>query len=438
MRPLPRNRLVVWVAVFALIVGGSFTYGLTSRGESSLDNDRFENLRTVLEVVSLVRTQYVDPVDTSQLIAGYIQKGTINGMLQAALRDRYTRYLPRSDYRQMQIKTSGIFAGLGIHVLSKDDRITIIAPMPGTPAARAGLRPGDHIIRIDGRSTEYMSLDEAVSLMRGEQGTPVVLGIEREAVKSFDVRIVRDIVRVPSVTQVEVLDAKHFPGLREPAGYIRLVEFTERTDSELHEALAALTRQNVHGLILDLRYNPGGLLSAAISVTNLFLSEGPIVHVVGRDQQKRTVFAAGRSPRLDLPLVILVNQFSASAAEIVSGALQDRDVATLVGTRTFGKGLVQTVIPLRDRSAVSLTTARYQTPSGRSIDGTGIEPDVVVPEPKPADAEGGAAGEKAGPEAELDPAVIIGKVDLTDVQVRRAIQVLQEKMAARYEARTAA
>lgn len=436
---MPRNRLVVWVAVFALIVGGSLTYGLTSRGEPSFGNDRFENLRTVLEVISLVRTQYVDPVDTSQLIAGYIEKGTINGMLQAALRDRYTRYLPRPDYRQMQIKTSGIFAGIGIHVLSKDDRITVVAPMPGTPAARAGLRPGDKIVRIDGRSTEYMSLDEAVSLMRGEQGTAVVLGIEREAGKSFDVRIVRDIVRVPSVTQIEVLDPKRFPDLREPVGYIRLVEFTERTDAELHEALAALTRQNVHGLILDLRYNPGGLLNAAISVANLFLGEGPIVHVVGRDQQKRTVFAAGRSQRLDLPLVILVNQFSASAAEIVSGALQDRGVATLVGTRTFGKGLVQTVIPLRDGSAVSLTTARYQTPSGRSIDGKGIEPDVVVPEPKPADTtEGGTAGEQASSEPELDPAVILGKADLTDVQVRRAIQVLQEKMAARYEVRTAA
>ncbi|HEX6971522.1 MAG TPA: S41 family peptidase [Limnochordia bacterium] len=413
-----KNRLVVWGLAITLVVGGSLAFSLTSRGASSGGDRRFEDLRVVLEVISLVRTHYVDPVDVTGLVAAYIQKGTINGMLQAALHDRYTRFLPRRAYGQMQIETRGVFTGLGINVGIKDDRITVIAPIPGTPAARAGLLPGDRIVHIDGRPTDYMSLDEAVSLMRGERGSPVVLGIERANGQRSDVRIVRSVIEVPSVSQIEVLRPGTYPGLSAPVGYVRLLSFTERTEGELSEALERLEREGVRGLILDLRYNPGGLFGAAIGVANLFLEGGPIVHIVGRDRDRRTVFASGDGRRVNVPLVVLVNEYSASASEIVSGALQDRGVATLVGTRTFGKGLVQTVIPLRDGSALSLTTARYETAGGRQIDGSGIVPDVVVPDP---------AGERAGEPP--DPAALLGEVDLQDVQLRRAVELLEEKLA---------
>lgn len=375
------------------------------------------SIRTVLEVISLIKTQYVDDVDALDLIAGYVEKGTINGMLEATLDDPYTRYMEPHAYEQMQIDTEGEYGGIGIMVgLKKDeatgkDRLTIIAPFEGTPGHAAGLRSGDWIVSIDGRPTDLMSLDEAVSLMRGPEGAPLVLGVQRRGGEPFEVNIVRATIQVPSVTRVEFFPRGAFTGQDHAFGYIRLQRFSERTDAELLDALNTLDRQRAAGLILDLRDNPGGTLSAAIDVANRFLPDGPILHIVGRDQAKRTIYAFERGTHPPIALVILVNGYSASASEIVSGALQDRGYAKLVGTTTFGKGLVQTVIPLRDGSAVSLTSARYQTAGGRFIHETGIEPDVVVELP-----------EDWGIDEEISP--LSGGELASDPQFLKAVEVL--------------
>jgi len=355
----------------------------------------------------------VDPVEASALLHAYVDTGSINGMLKAVLKDPYTRYLDVPAYRQMQIDTTGRFAGIGIMVGLKDERITIIAPIEKTPAHRLGLRGGDHIAAIDSRPTELMSLDEAVSLMRGKEGTRVILLIERgtDQAERFEVSITRALIEVPSVAEAKVLAGKEW-GNAIPVGYIRLSQFSERTSEELEDALQGLEKQRVQGVILDLRNNPGGLLTAAVQVSSKFLEGGPIVHIVGRDQERKTVWAFPRAAHAGLPLVVLVNGNSASASEIVSGALQDRGVATVVGERTFGKGLVQVVIPMRDGSALSLTSARYQTAGGRFIHEKGIEPDIVV---KPEEGEDPLIGG-----ASLAPAAI-------DRQLQRALEVLESK-----------
>ncbi len=372
-----RRRVVVAILLVTLAVCGS----LAIARQIVDDKERpREELRTVLEVVALVKTQYVDPVEAIDLLRAYVDSGSINGMLAAVLKDPYTRHMDAQAFSQMQIDTTGHFAGIGIMVGLKDDRLTVIAPIENTPAHRAGLRGGDRIIAIDSRSSEFMSLDEAVSLMRGKEGTQVTLTIERGTAppfEVFDVMIVRDIIEVPSVTDVVIIQDDPWP-VTEPVGYIRLSQFSERSSQELEEALQLMASNRVKKLVLDLRNNPGGLLSAAVEVSSKFLDGGPVVHVVGRNNAKKTYTALPRASQDDFEMVVLVNGFSASASEIVAGALQDRGVATVVGERTFGKGLVQVVIPMRDGSALSLTSARYQTAGGRFIDKTGIEPDVEV------------------------------------------------------------
>lgn len=337
-----------------------------------------ESLRTVLEVVSLVKTQYVDNVDAIDLIGNYVQEGTINGMLRASLDDPYTRYMDVDAFSQMQIDTTGEYGGIGIMVGIQNDKLTIIAPFEDTPGHRAGLRPGDEIVAIDGRSTEHMSLDEAVSLMRGPEGEGLTLGISRQGGEPFFVHIVRSIVQVPSVSRAEIFAPGTFEGQSSSIGYVRLQRFSERTEPELRDTLETFEAAQVGGRIIDLRDNPGGTLAAAIDVANMFLEDGAIMHIVGRNDNRRTVYAFENGTFPYRPTVVLVNNFSASASEIVSGALQDRNYAPLVGATTFGKGLVQTVIPLRDGSALSLTSARYQTAGGRYIDGDGIPPDIAV------------------------------------------------------------
>lgn len=362
-------------------------------------------LRTVLEVISLIKTQYVEEVDSLALVAGYIEKGTINGMLEGVLDDPYTRYMDVRAFEQMQIDTYGEYGGIGIMVGLKNERLTIIAPFEGTPGYEAGLRPGDTIVSINGKSTQYMSLDEAVSLMRGPEGASLLLGIQRNDGEPSDVEIVRAVIQVPSVSDVTFLPEHRVPGQTYPIGYVRLQRFSERTDHELEEALVELEDQHASGLILDLRDNPGGTLTAAIDVANKFLSDGPIVHIVGRDETRRTVYAFEPGTHPFLPMVILVNGYSASASEIVAGALQDRGRAELVGTKTFGKGSVQTIVPLRDGSALALTSARYQTAGGRSIHKLGIDPDVTVEMPETDDGEVPLSSLYGG-ELEQDPQVL--------------------------------
>lgn len=378
------RRWLLALALIIMVAGGAVLW--SAQIGARADGAGGESLRTVLEVISLLKTQYIDDIDAVALVSGYIESGTINGMIKATIDDPYTRYLDVKSFEQMQIDTHGEYGGIGIMVGIKDEKITVVAPFEGTPGYLAGLRPGDVIVSVNGKSTEYMSLDEAVSLMRGPKGEAVILGISRRDGEPFEVEIVREIIQVPSVTDADLYPAGSFPGQTYPIGYIRLQRFSERTNEEMEEALLKL-RHDAAGLILDLRDNPGGTLGAAIDVANKFLSDGPIVHIVGRKGERRTFYAFPRGTHPRRPMVILVNGFSASASEIVSGALQDRGYALLVGTTTFGKGLVQTVIPLRDGSALSLTSARYETAGGRDIHSEGIAPDFVVEMPE-IDEEG--------------------------------------------------
>ena len=364
-----RKALLVLILVTVLAVGVIDSIN----GRVGADEGRQTNLRTVLEVAALVKAQYVDPVSLTELFRAYVATGSINGML-GTLNDPYTRYMDPEAYKQMQVDTTGIYGGIGIVVGIRDDRLTIVAPIEQTPGFYAGLRGGDVIELIDGKPTKNMSQDEAVSLMRGEPGAKVVLGVRKKNGEFQEVPIIREVIEVRSVTKHVLLD--------EDIGYIRLSSFSERSVPELEQALTALERRGMQSLILDLRGNPGGLLTAAIEIADKFVGQGPILHVVGRNGVVQTIEAQGEGAARSYPMVVMVDGYSASASEIVSGDLKDRGIATLVGTQTFGKGLVQTVIPLRDGSALSLTTARYQTAGGNDIHSVGIEPDVIVSLPE--------------------------------------------------------
>lgn len=406
-----RRRVFLAILLVTLTVGGSLAVARQIVADDG--GQPREELRTVLEVIALVKTQYVDPVEATELLRAYIDTGSINGMLAAVLKDPYTRHLDVQAFSQMQIDTTGHFAGIGIMVGLKDEKITVIAPIENTPAHRAGLRGGDRITAINSRASEFMSLDEAVSLMRGKEGTKITLGIERGTTapfERFDVTITRAVIEVPSVADAVVLQGGSWP-VTEPVGYIRLTQFSERSSQELEEALQSMVAKQVKSLVLDLRNNPGGLLTAAVEVSAKFLNGGPVVHIVGRDHEKKTLAAYPQATYSDLSLVVLVNGYSASASEIVAGALQDRGVATVVGERTFGKGLVQVVIPMRDGSALSLTSARYQTAGGRFIHEKGIEPDVEV---------------KLDPQTRQDD-LGSSAPNPDDPQLRKALEILRDK-----------
>jgi carboxyl-terminal processing protease len=315
-----------------------------------------------------IRKNYVDPDDTgySKLIYG-----ALRGMLQSL--DAHSQFLDPDMYTDMKEDTSGQFGGLGIVISLKDGILTIVAPMEGTPGFEAGLMAGDRIIEIDGESSEGLSLPEAVKKLRGPPGTKVALKILRGDNSIEQVSIVREDIEIPSVKDASILEA----GI----GYIRITQFNAPTADDLQKALEDLEEQGLSALIMDLRNNPGGLLESAISVSQKFLQRGDlIVYTQGNDPERKTMFRArGRHHYPDLPLAILVNGGSASASEIVAGALQDHNRAILVGEKTFGKGSVQSVIGLDDGSAIRLTTAKYYTPSESVIHDRGIMPRIEVP-----------------------------------------------------------
>ena len=277
-------------------------------------------------------------------------------------------------YKELQVDTRGSFGGLGIEITLKDGILTVVSPIEDTPAFRAGIQPGDQILKIEDEFTKGMNLIEAVKKMRGPRGSKIKLTIRRErAAELINVSITREVIQVRSVKS-KLLEKGY--------GYVRLTQFQERTDSDLQRALESLEAESqgeIEGIVLDLRINPGGLLTQAVRVSDLFLDSGMIVYIDGRlESQKQRYFAHKRRSRTDFPMVVLVNGGSASAAEIVAGALQDHRRALVLGTQTFGKGSVQTILPLGDDSALRLTTARYYTPRGRSIQATGITPDIIM------------------------------------------------------------
>lgn len=350
------------VALVVLLAAGR---GVERVGASP--NDAYEQLEQFTNVLSIVQKNYVEDVDTKRLV-----EGAINGMLAAL--DPHSAYLTPELYRELQVETKGSFGGLGIEITNRNGMLTVVAPIEDTPAYRAGIKAQDVILKIDGEFTKDMTLVEAVKKMRGPKGTKVKLTIKRgeDSTALFDVTLVREIIKIQSVK---------WKALEDGYGYIRLTQFQERTDEDVTKALRGLEKApgGLRGLVLDLRNNPGGLLTQAVKVTDLFLDAGLIVYTDGRlENQKQKYFAHKTSTWTGFPMVVLVNGGSASASEIVAGALQDHKRALVLGTTTFGKGSVQTILPLDDSSALRLTTARYYTPSGRSIQATGIVPDIEM------------------------------------------------------------
>ena len=324
-------------------------------------------IRIFTEIFSKIKSDYVENIEDSTLL-----KNAIRGMLQGL--DPHSAYLDKDAYKELQEGTSGEFGGLGIEVGYEDGFVKVISPIDDTPAKRAGIKAGDLIIRLDGKSVKGISLMEAVKMMRGKPGSEIELTILRGGEeKPFNVTIVRDIITVKNI-KAETIESAF--------GYIRISNFQIHTVDDLSKALVKLENENnnmLKGLVLDLRNNPGGLLNAAVGVSDLFLDKGLIVYTEGRVKGSKLKFNAKPSEMFkDIPIIVLVNGGSASASEIVAGALQDHRRAIIMGERTFGKGSVQTILPMNDETALKLTTARYYTPSGRSIQASGIEPDMIV------------------------------------------------------------
>ncbi len=326
-----------------------------------------DELRTFAEVLDRIKSAYVEPVDDKTLL-----ENAIKGMLSNL--DPHSAYLEPEDFQELQESTSGEFGGLGIEVGAEDGFVKVVSPIDDTPASKAGIQPGDLIVKIDGQPTKGISLMEAVDKMRGKAGSKITLTLVREGGKPFDVELVRAAIKVKSVKS-QLLEKSY--------GYLRITQFQVNTGEEVGKALAKLRKDNgdkkLAGLVLDLRNNPGGVLQAAVEVSDHFLRKGLIVYTKGRIANSELRFSADPADASEgVPLVVLINGGSASAAEIVAGALQDHKRGVLMGTDSFGKGSVQTVLPLNNDRALKLTTALYYTPNGRSIQAQGIVPDIEV------------------------------------------------------------
>lgn len=328
--------------------------------------DRYSDLQNFSKILNLVQQYYVDPVNSKKLIGG-----AVKGMLKEL--DPHTNYMPPEVFKDFESETAGEFGGIGIEISVQNGVLTIISPIEDTPAWKAGIKPGDKVVAIDGQSTKGFTLIEASSLLKGKNGQPIVLSVIRDnSDKPLDIKIIRGQIKIKSVKSV-LLDDGYL--------YVRITSFIETTSKELEKTLSDFKSKNkkIEGLLIDLRKNPGGLLDQAIKVSDLFLKEGVIVSTIGRDPKTKEVnYASKKAPYPDVPLVILVNEYSASASEIVSGALQDNKRAIVVGEKTFGKGSVQSIIKLPDGGGLKLTIARYFTPSGTSIQAEGITPDIEI------------------------------------------------------------
>jgi carboxyl-terminal processing protease len=352
------------VAVLVVFIGISTQRHCAAEAKGS----DYESIELFTDVMAIIKKSYVDEVDTKKLIYG-----AINGMLSSL--DPHSSFMPPETYKEMKIDTKGAFGGLGIEISIKDGILTVISPIEDTPAFKAGIKAGDQILKIDDKFTKDLNINDAVKRMRGPKGTKVVLTIMRDGFeKPKEFTLVRNIVQVKSVRSRM---------MEEGYGYVRIAQFQEKTDEDLSKALKTLKDENkgdLKGLVLDLRNDPGGLLDQAVRVVEHFVPEGQmVVYTEGREKDSKMQFLAkkgGKEP--NYPIVVLINGGSASASEIVAGALQDHKRAIIMGTQSFGKGSVQTIIPLSDDSGLRLTTARYYTPKGRSIQAKGITPDITV------------------------------------------------------------
>ncbi len=401
----------------------------------------YEELKIFGDALDIIERNYVEPVDSKKLI-----HGAIEGMLKSL--DPHSSFLTRESYTELQIDTKGEFGGIGIVITMRNNLVTVISPIEGSPAHTAGVKAGDLIIKVDGERTKSMKLWEAVRKIRGKKGTEVMLTVRRKGLaKPKDISIVRDIIPLESVRA---------HALKPGYGYVRITNFRDRTFDDLTAALKKLESEEapLKGLVLDLRDNPGGLLEQSVKVADIFLEEGRIVSVKGRRKNHSKAYPAHpNDEKHPYPIVLLINGGSASASEIVAGALQDHGRALVLGETSFGKGSVQTVEPLRDGSGLKLTIARYYTPNGRAIQAKGIEPDVVVSEavvaespPKDryhfkekdltnhisAEPEGGPSDETKeetreqgdAEEQDKEPSEIVKELLAKDYQIQRALEIL--------------
>ncbi len=354
---------IAFGCVMAVLLAGGRSVPIVS----AVGGETYDQLETFTNILSLVQKNYVEDLTTKDLL-----EGAINGMLGSL--DPHSAYLTPDLYRELQVDTKGSFGGLGIEITNRSGILTVVSPIEDTPADRAGIEPGDQIIKIEGEFTKDLSLMDAVKKMRGRPGSKVQISVKREGEADLiDFTITREDIQIKSVK---------WRDLGQGYGYLRITQFQERTAQNVEKALEKIGAPyagKIRGLVLDLRNDPGGLLSQAVQVSDEFLDSGKIVYTDGRlENQKQKYFAHRQKSYTDFPMVILVNGGTASAAEIVAGALQDHKRALVLGTPTFGKGSVQTILPLDDTSAIRLTTARYYTPNGRSIQATGIVPDIEM------------------------------------------------------------
>ena len=356
------------VAVMFLVTVSAFAIGegVKSKAENKGTKDNlYDQVELFADAIGIVKVDYVEEIDPKKMIYG-----SLKGMLESL--DDYSQFMEPEEYNEIKVETKGEFGGLGVEISMRDGILTVITPIDGTPAQGAGVMPADKIVKIDGKITRDMNMSEAVKLMRGKPGTMVTLTIWREKEeKVLDIPIKRAMIQIHSVKKAELIEDK--------IGYIKLIEFQENTTRDLEDALRKLEKQGMEALILDLRYNPGGILDGALDVSERFLpKDNVIVSIKGREGKGEEFKSSGKFVHPDYPLIVLVNEGSASASEIVAGAVQDNKRGVVLGAKSFGKASVQTVVPLKDGSALRITTAYYYTPSGRLIKSEGIMPDVVV------------------------------------------------------------
>ncbi|MBI4004342.1 MAG: S41 family peptidase [Candidatus Omnitrophica bacterium] len=412
-----RRWWLIWILAAGIGVAAAQVGGLEAKRASPDNEELYKELELFEQALSLVRSDYVEAPESKQLIYG-----ALKGML--ATLDPYSQFLDPDSYNELKVETEGEFGGLGVEITIKDDLLTIISPIDDTPAFKAGLQAGDRIVKIDGQITRGITLLEAVKKLRGRPGTQVALTILREGENELkDVTITRDIIKFQSVREAKIIE--------DHIGYIRLSDFRENTPKDLSEAITKLKAEAMDGVILDLRNNPGGLLDVAVSVTEQFLDRRQIIVTTkGRLRNQNLEFRSSIDGSLNgMPMVVLINQGSASASEIVAGAIQDHHRGVVIGTKSHGKGSVQTVFPLKDGSALRLTTSKWFTPGGRPIHGEGITPDVDVPFERPPDSNEKSAEEAAEAvfdrvEAENPSAEPANKKPL-DNQLARAVDLLK-------------
>ncbi len=412
---------------FSLVLAGAVSASLLwhAFGDSFASNaDTYKQLNLFGDVFDRVRADYVEEPDEAKMI-----ESAINGMLNSL--DPHSSFMNAKQYDEMSVQTRGEFGGLGIEVTMENNIIKVVSPIDGTPAQKAGIMANDLIIKLDGEDVQGLSLNEAVDRMRGAIGAPIVITIARDKKEPFDVKIIRDRITVQSVK---------FNIEGDDIGYVRISSFTEQTQDGIEKAMADFETKlggKVKGYIIDMRNNPGGLLDQAISVSDAFLERGEVVSTRGRHADETQRFSAQKGDLAEgRPVVILINGGSASASEIVAGALQDQKRATIIGTRSFGKGSVQTIIPLAGQGALRLTTARYYTPAGRSIQAKGIDADIVIEQELPPELLGkdvsteGEAGlrghlsNEAGGDEGGGSAAYVPEDKTKDMQLKAAIDLL--------------